>query len=83
MQARATFDSQSSTRALMVLILAVVVALVVGGAGGYFVRALTFTASPVNDVHRPFVIEKAPYQSPAPLPTDQPIYDPKGYPVPY
>ena len=85
MEATASFDSRSSTRALIVLMVAIVAALLVGGTGGYVVRALTYSASiaTTNQVHRPFVVEQAPYQAPSPSPLPQPIYDPKGYPVPY
>ncbi|HEV2475974.1 MAG TPA: hypothetical protein VGX22_05500 [Candidatus Dormibacteraeota bacterium] len=85
MEARASFDGRSSTRALVVLMVAIVAALIVGGTGGYVVRALTYSVSTTttNQVHRPFVVEQPPYQAPAPSPVLQPIYDPKGYPVPY
>ncbi|HUE66554.1 MAG TPA: hypothetical protein VMP38_00130 [Candidatus Acidoferrum sp.] len=85
MEARASFDSRSSTRALIVLMVAILAALVVGGTSGYIVRALTYSASTTatTQVHRPFVVEQAPYQAPTPSPAPQPIYDPKGYPVPY
>jgi hypothetical protein len=84
MEARATFDSRSSTRALMVLMVAVVAALLVGATGGYAVRALTYSAPQrtTTDTHRPFVVEPVPYSSPAPSPAVQPIRDPKGFEVP-
>ena len=86
MEARATPQTQSSTRALIVFIAAVVAALLVGGAGGYTARAVTYsttTTTPTTVVHRPFVVEQAPYSSPSPSALPQPIYDPKGNSVPY
>jgi len=85
MEARASFDSRSSTRVLNVLMVAILAALVVGGTSGYIVRALTYSASTTTttQVHRPFVVEQAPYQAPTPSQAPQPISDPKGYPVPY
>jgi hypothetical protein len=82
-EARATLQSQSSINALVVLIAAVVAALVVGGAGGYAVRALTFSVQTTStQVHRPFVVEQAPYSSPAASPAAQPTRDPRGFEVP-
>lgn len=85
MEARATFDgTQVAAGVLRMFVLAVVVALVVGGAGGYIIRALTFSPSTttVTETHRPFVIEPAPYSNPSPSPSQQPIYDPQGNPIP-
>jgi hypothetical protein len=83
MEARAEFINWSSTRALVVLMVAVVAALLVGGAGGYMVRALTYSASTsVTDTTRPFVVEPAPYSSPARTPAALPTRDPKGFEVP-
>lgn len=84
MEARATFDNRSSTRALMVLIVAVLAALIVGGTGGYVVRALTYSVSNTTTpaVHRPFVVEQAPYSAPAQSPAPEPTRDPKGFEVP-
>jgi hypothetical protein len=84
MEARASFDSRSSTRALIVLMVAIVAALLIGGTGGYAVRALTYSApkSTTTDTHRPFVVEPVPYSSPSASPTVQPIRDPKGFEVP-
>jgi hypothetical protein len=84
MEARASFDSRSSTRALIVLMVAIVAALLVGGTGGYIVRGLTFSVAhtTTTDTHRPFVVEPVPYSSPAASPAVQPIRDPKGFEVP-
>lgn len=84
MEARATFGgTQVAAGVLRMFVLAVLVALLVGGAGGYIVRALTFSASnsSATETHRPFVVEAAPYSSPAPAPTLEPIYDPNGNPI--
>jgi hypothetical protein len=84
MEARASFDSRSSTRALVVLMVAIVAALLVGGTGGYIVRGLTYSVShtTTTDIHRPFVVEPVPYSSPSASPAVQPIRDPKGFEVP-
>ena len=84
MEARASFDSRSSTRALIVFMVAIVAALLVGGAGGYIVRGLTYSvsSSTTTDIHRPFVVEPVPYSSPAASPAAQPIRDPRGFEVP-
>lgn len=84
MEARASFDSRSSTRALIVFMVAIVAALLVGGAGGYVVRGLTYSvsSSTTTDTHRPFVVEPVPYSSPAASPAVQPIRDPRGFEVP-
>ena len=83
MEARATLQSQSSISALMVLIAAVLAALLIGGAGGYAIRALTFSVQPAStQVHRPFVVEQPPYSSPAASPAAEPTRDPRGFEVP-
>jgi hypothetical protein len=84
MEARASFDSRSSTRALVVLMVAIVAALLVGGTGGYVVRGLTYsaTSSTTTDIHRPFVVEPIPYSSPAASPAAEPTRDPRGFEVP-
>jgi hypothetical protein len=84
MEARASFDSRSSTRALVVLMVAIVAALLVGGTGGYVVRGLTYsaTSSTSTDTHRPFVVEPIPYSSPAASPAAEPTRDPRGFEVP-
>lgn len=82
MEARAAFPSQSSIRALSVLI-ATVAALLVGGVGGYAVRALTYQVQATTpQLHEPFVIEQAPYSSPAATPAPEPTRDPRGFEVP-
>jgi hypothetical protein len=84
MEARASFDSPSPTRVLIVLMVAIAAALLVGGIGGYIVRGLTYSVSntTTTDTHRPFVVEPVPYSSPAALPSAQPTRDPKGFEVP-
>lgn len=83
MEARATLQSDSSIRALMVLIAAIVAALLVGGASGYAVRALTYSvATTTTQVQRPFVVEQAPYSSPAASRAPEPTRDPRGFEVP-
>ena len=65
MQARATFGgTELAGGALRTLIVAILIALTVGGAGGYIFRALTssVTSSSANEIHRPFVVEQPPYQ---------------------
>jgi large-conductance mechanosensitive channel len=82
MEARATFGGyQVATGVLRMFIVAVLVALVVGGAGGYIVRALTVSVSTpttANVTHRPFVVEQAPYSSPAASTAPEPTRDPNG-----
>lgn len=83
MEARATFRGQSSTRALLILIAAITLSLIVGGAGGYVVRGTSYPVrSTTIDVHRPFVVEQAPYASPAMSPAPEPTRDPRGFEVP-
>lgn len=82
MQARATFDgNQVAAGVLRMFIAAVLVALLVGGAGGYIVRALTVSVSTpatANVTHRPFVVERPPYNSPSPSTPPEPMRDPRG-----
>jgi hypothetical protein len=82
MEARATFGgNQVANGVLRTFIVAVLVALLVGGAGGYFVRSLTVSVSTpttANDTHRPFVVEQAPYSSPSPSTAAEPMRDPNG-----
>jgi cell division protein FtsN len=84
MEARASFESRSSARALVVLMVAIVAALLVGGTGGYMFRVATDAAPIDNSTHapRPFVVEPVPYSSPAASPAAQPTRDPKGFEVP-
>jgi hypothetical protein len=82
MEARATFGgNQVAAAVLRMLVAAVLVALLVGGAGGYIVRALTTSGSTPtssNVTHRPFVVEQAPYSSPSPSTVPEPMRDPNG-----
>jgi hypothetical protein len=82
MEARATFGgNQVATGVLRMFIAAVLVALLVGGAGGYIVRALTVSVSTrttANLTHRPFVVEQAPYSSASPSTAPEPMRDPNG-----
>ena len=82
MQARATFGGNHvATGLLRLFIVAVLVALIVGGAGGYIVRALTVSVSTrttANVTQRPFVVEQAPYSSPSPSTPPEPMRDPNG-----
>lgn len=82
METRATFGgNEVATGVLRMLIAAVLVALLVGGAGGYIVRALTVSVSPPTSgsvTHRPFVVEQAPYSSPSPSTAPEPMRDPNG-----
>lgn len=82
MEARASFGgNQVATGVLRMLVAAVLVALLVGGAGGYIVRALTASVSTPtssNVTHRPFVVEQAPYSSPSPSTVPEPMRDPNG-----
>jgi hypothetical protein len=82
MEARASLGgNQVATSVLRMFIVAVLVALLVGGAGGYVVRALTVsgsTSTTANVTHRPFVVEQAPYGSPAPSAPAEPMRDPNG-----
>jgi hypothetical protein len=82
MEASATFGGkQVATGVLRMFIAAVLVALLVGGAGGYIVRALTVSVSTpaaANVTHRPFVVERPPYSSPSPTTPPEPMRDPQG-----
>lgn len=82
MEARATFGgNQVAAGVLRMFIAAVLVALLVGGAGGYIVRALTVSVSTPtssNVAHRPFVVEQAPYSSPSPSTAPEPMRNPAG-----
>ena len=82
MEARATFGgNQVAVGVLRLFIAAVLVALLVGGAGGYIVRALTVSVSTpttANSTHRPFVVEQAPYSSTSPSTAPEPMRDPNG-----
>ena len=85
MEARATFGgTQIATGVVRLFIVALLVAFLVGGAGGYIVRALTSSVSTTTttDTQRPFVVEPAPYSTPAVSPVPMPTVDPAGYPVP-
>ena len=65
MEARATFGgTEIAGGVLRTFIVAVLVALVIGGAGGYIVRALTSSVASgaTTEIHRPFVVEQPPYQ---------------------
>jgi len=82
MEARATFGgNQVAAGVLRLFIAAVLVALLVGGAGGYIVRVLTVSVSTpttANLTHRPFVVEQAPYSNPSPSTAPEPMRDPNG-----
>ena len=82
MEARANYGgNQVATGVLRMFIAAVLVALLVGGAGGYIVRVLTVsvpTPTTANLTHRPFVVEQAPYSSPSPSTAPEPMRDPNG-----
>jgi hypothetical protein len=83
MEARATFGgNQAATGVLRLFIVAVLVALLVGGAGGYIVRALTVSVSTPTTArvtHRPFVVEQPPYTSASPSTAPEPTRDPNGF----
>jgi hypothetical protein len=86
MDARATVSgSLSSTRILGFFVSALLVALLIGGAGGYLVRAVTYTVtttmSPAS-VPRPFVVEQPPYSAAPASPAAEPILNPAGFVVP-
>ena len=82
MEARATLGgNQVAAGVIRIFIAAVLVALLVGGAGGYIARELTVSISTrtTPDVtHRPFVVEQAPYSSPSPSTPPEPMRDPNG-----
>lgn len=85
MDARATLSGRpSSTRILGFFVTALLVALLVGGAGGYLVRAVTdsVTTTAPTFAPQPFVIERAPYSSPAPSTAPSPTRDPNGFAIP-
>ena len=83
MAARAEFDTTSPARAVVVMLVAILAALLIGGTGGYIVRAVTYSVSnPATDIQRPFVVETAPYSSPAASPSAEPTRDPRGFAVP-
>ncbi len=86
MQARASFyGAQVPAAVIRWFMVALLTAFILGGAGGYGVRALTFSvASGANGpvTTTPFVVEQAPYQSPRPSPVTEPTRDPNGFAVP-
>ena len=86
MEARATLGgAQIATGALRLLMVALIGAFLIGGAGGYIVRALTYTvtstSTPANATH-PFVTEPVPYTTAPQSPAAEPTRDPKGFVVP-
>lgn len=86
MDARATVGgSLASTRILGFFIAALLAALLIGGVGGYLVRAVTYTittTSSPTDAPRPFVVEQPPYSTAPESPPAEPIRDPNGFVVP-
>lgn len=82
MEARATFGAtRIAGGVLRTFVVAMLVALLVGGAGGYLARALTYSA-PINATpqsQRPFVIEQPPYSAPSASPVVFPN-PPRGIP---
>lgn len=86
MEARASFYGAQVPAALIRLfVVALLAAFVLGGAGGYVVRALTSSVSSgVNSTvtTTPFVVEPAPYQTPRPSPIPEPTRDPNGFAIP-
>lgn len=86
MEARATFyGAQVPTALIRLFVVAVLAAFVLGGAGGYAVRALTVAISSGANgtvTTTPFVVEQAPYQTPRPSPVPEPTRDPNGFAVP-
>ena len=86
MDARATIGgSLASTRILGFFVSALLAALLIGGVGGYLVRAVTYTvgttAAPTH-MPRPFVVEQPPYSTAPESPPAAPIRDPNGFVVP-
>lgn len=68
-----------------IFLVALVAAFLLGGTGGYVVRGLSFSASNTTRTDsnpHPFVVEPAPYSSPAPSPAQPPTLDPNGFTVP-
>jgi hypothetical protein len=82
MDARATLSgSQRSTaRFPVTLVAAIVAALILGWFGGYLARGLAVSTPASNTVTtpRPFVVEPAPYSTPATSPVPEPTRDPNG-----
>jgi len=78
----ATFSrTQISASTLRAFVVALVAALLVGGAGGYFVRVFTFSASVVRSTPtttQPFVVEPIPYSSPLGSPSPYQTQGPDG-----
>lgn len=84
MDARANLRGAPSSTRVPMLIVALLAALVVGWIGGYAIRGLAVSTPSTNTVTspRPFVIEPAPYGTPAVSPSPEPTRDPKGFAVP-
>ena len=86
MEARATlYGAQVPTALIRMFIAALLAAFVLGGAGGYVVRALTASVSTGTNsavTQQPFVKEQAPYSTPRSSPIPEPTRDPKGFVVP-
>ncbi len=83
MEAKATFSGAGiSTGVVLIFIVAVLAALLLGGAGGYVIRGLSSPVTTINTTTHPYVTEPVPYSSPAQSPAQQPTLDPKGYTVP-
>ena len=86
MDARATLRTgRLPTSTLILFAIALVTALLLGGAGGYIVRALTSAALAAPSTHAittPFVVQSPPYSAPKVSPAATPIRDPKGNVIP-
>gem|GEM_PF-4695408 len=75
--------TQIPTGVIRTFLIALVAAFLLGGVGGYVVRSSTAsTSSATQTTNHPFVIEQAPYGSPAASPAPQPTRDPNGFAVP-
>ena len=82
MDARATLSGsqRSTTRFPVTLVAAIVAALILGWFGGYLARGFAVATPSTNTITtpHPFVVEPAPYSSPATSPVPEPTHAPDG-----
>jgi len=84
MAARASLRGARLETGVVFAFVVLIAAFLLGGTGGYLVRGLSLPAAATNSdtTRRPFVVEQAPYSSPAYSPAPEPTRDPKGFVVP-
>ena len=84
MAARASLRGARLETGVVFAFVALIAAFLLGGTGGYLIRGLALPApatTPISTPH-PFVVEQAPYSSPAASPIPEPTRDPRGFVVP-